>query len=132
MPKSSARIAGWTATWLILAAAAPQPDDFTAAAEYAAALFAAPSTPAGREPAIVTGRNQQQVAHAEYRRVRADCQLNRLIRIQGRSEIGVEWRCGPLDGRWNDVYAIAEGRVVRIDANVPFLNTSPVAEPERR
>ena len=109
-----------------IAASGPQAADFVAAAEFAASIGDGEAPPGSlAEPAIVTGSEDLDLPLQEYRRLRSACELNRLIRIRGRSEVGMEWRCGPLNGRWNDVYVIAGGRVVRVIANVPLLVTAP-------
>jgi hypothetical protein len=114
------------------AAPVPAASDFGSAANLAAAFAVEGGSPATAELTILGGTPLQAMTPADYRRLRTGCELVRLIRVQGDGAIGVEWRCGPLLARSNDVYNVADRRVVRILTDVPFFVTPPRPLPEPR
>jgi hypothetical protein len=111
---------------LLLAAADPLPADFVIASEYAAATLSAGGPAARSAPRHTDSRERRPMTLAEYRRLRAGCALNRLSRLGNRAEISVEWLCGPLGARWNDAYAIVDGRVAEVQVNVVVIQIPAV------
>lgn len=125
-------IAAAAASLALIAAAPPKTADFANAAEFATALVAENGPPTVRDLEIVTPGDPGTVSIADYRAQRLECELSRLIRVQGESDIGLEWRCGPLGARVSDVYRIGERGVARIVVGVPFLVTAPRVPTEPR
>lgn len=136
MPEGSTpkpiRIAAAAASLALIAAAPPKTADFANAAEFATALVAENGPPTVRDLEIVTGNEPRTLSIADYRAQRMECELSRLIRVQGDSDIGLEWRCGPLGARVSDIYRIGERGVFRILVGVPFLVTAPRVPTEPR
>ena len=88
----------------------------------------------GRWPAIVTGRDSDPLEPVLYIQQRSDCEVNSLTRVGDRSEISIDWRCGPARRRVADRVLVERNRPARIHADVPVItislaNQAPVPRP---